>query len=50
MKKLTLPDIVGILALAFIAWALFSWLDIITHNIDASPVYASWNLFTIFFN
>lgn len=49
MKKITVADIVGIIALVFIAWVLASWLNIITYNLDANPMYASWNFFTIFF-
>lgn len=47
MRKI--ENIVGIIALAFIAWVFFSWLNVMAHNMDASPVYATWNFFTIFF-
>ena len=49
MKKITIADIAGIIAFAFIGWVLASWLNVIAHNMDASPVYAAWNFFTIFF-
>lgn len=48
MKKL-ISNIVGTLAIIFIVWVLFSWLNIIANNTDANPMYAAWNFFTIFF-
>lgn len=34
----------------FVLWCLFSWLDVVLHNLDPDPVYQCWNLFMILFN
>lgn len=47
MRKL--ETAVGIISVIFIAWIFISWLDVMTNNVDASPIYASWNFFNIFF-
>ena len=47
MRKI--ENIVGIVAAIFIVWVFASWIDVITHNIDTSPMYAAWNFFTIIF-
>lgn len=28
-------------------WLLFSWIDVVLHNLDPEPVYQWWNLFMI---
>jgi hypothetical protein len=28
-------------------WFLFSWIDVILHNLDPNPVYQCWNLFVL---
>jgi hypothetical protein len=47
MRKLATAT--GIISIAFIAWVIISWFNVISHNLDASPTYAVWNFFTIIF-
>lgn len=36
---------VSILLLAITTWVVLSYLNVITHNMDAQPEYQVWNLF-----
>lgn len=38
-----------LIGISIFGWLLASWFDVITHNLELSPVYQSWNFFEIFF-
>ena len=48
IQKLTLTVFYG-LSVAVLVWILASWVDLIAHNTNPSPIYQSWNLFNLIF-
>ena len=34
-----------VLVTIWLAWLVISYIDIVTHNSEAQPVYLAWNLF-----
>lgn len=47
MKKVQL--VIDVACVAWLAWFLLSWVDVVLHNTMPNPVYQPWNLFTLFF-
>lgn len=47
MKKLELA--IGIIGVIFLAWVIFSWIQICTFNLSENPWehYSGWNFFII---
>lgn len=33
---------------AFAVWVLWSFIDVVCHNLEPNPVYQAWNIFTLF--
>lgn len=42
-----LGDWLSVSTVMFLIWVFFSWIDVITHNLDSEPVYQAWNFFVL---